>query len=149
MLSPLIGNTSNPISKAKSRVTQQTGTTLVPLAEGINRLRPLKSKSKILILLTDGKDEPAPIHSPLVYAVPKKIISKSIRLLLVQTLELEPIYITQMKGYYEIRQWPPVIDVAEYPVDKEVLCEIAERTEAKFLRQKTRLYERFMMKLIN
>ena len=82
--------------------------------------------------------------------VPKKIISKSIRLLLVQTLELEPIYITQMPGYYEICQWFAVVDVAEYPVDKKILREIAERTNAKFFEAKTRnLYEQFMMKLIN
>lgn len=43
-------------------LTHQTGTNIgSALAEGINRLRNLKSKSKILILLTDGKDEPAPL----------------------------------------------------------------------------------------
>ena len=50
-------------------MTKQTGTSIgSALAEGINRLRPLKSKSKILILLTDGKDEPPPPNSPMIYA---------------------------------------------------------------------------------
>ena len=49
------------LSRLRVGLTKQTGTSIgSALAEGINRLRPLKSKSKILILLTDGKDEPPP-----------------------------------------------------------------------------------------
>ena len=57
------------LSRLRVGLTKQTGTSIgSALAEGINRLRPLKSKSKILILLTDGKDEPPPPNSPMIYA---------------------------------------------------------------------------------
>ena len=57
------------LDRLKVGLTHQTGTNIgSALAEGINRLRPLESKSKILILLTDGKDEPVPPNSPLIFA---------------------------------------------------------------------------------
>ena len=57
------------LARLKVGLTRQTGTNIGSvLAEGINRLRPLESKSKILILLTDGKDEPAPVHSQIIFA---------------------------------------------------------------------------------
>ena len=57
------------LARLKVGLTEQTGTNIGSvLAEGINRLRTLESKSKILILLTDGKDEPAPKHSPIIFA---------------------------------------------------------------------------------
>ena len=70
------------LARLKVGLTRQTGTSIGSvLAEGINRLRPLESKSKILILLTDGKDEP-PRHTALSYMrrEPKKIISRFIQL---------------------------------------------------------------------
>ena len=52
------------LSRLRVGLTHQTGTNIgSALAEGINRLRSLDSKSKILILLTDGKDEPASTQS--------------------------------------------------------------------------------------
>ena len=121
------------LARLKVGLTEQTGTNIGSvLSEGINRLRTLKSKSKILILLTDGKDEPAPKHSPIIFAEgPKRIRLKSIPLPSVQAPALVPIYTILMRDIMRYK-WNSSGRVAEYPVDKEILQEIAQRTEAKF-----------------
>ena len=127
------------LKRLKVGLTQQTGTNIgSALAEGINRLRPLKSKSKILILLTDGKDEPAPIHSPLVYAEGAKKDNIKIYTIAIgaNTRTRTYLYNPNARDIMRYANGSPVIDVAEYPVDKKILREIAERTKAKFFEAK-------------
>ena len=115
--------------------TEQTGTNIGSvLAEGINRLRTLESKSKILILLTDGKDEPAPKHSPIIFAEGAKKDKIKIYTIAIgaSTRTRTYLYDPNARDIMRYANGTPVVEVAEYPVDKEILQEIAQRTEAKF-----------------
>lgn len=115
-------------------LTEQTGTNIgSALAEGINRLRTLDSKSKILILLTDGKDEPQPEHSPLIYAEGAKKDNIKIYTIAIGTNSRTRTYLydPNARGLVRYANGKPVIDVANYPVDKEILKSIAEVTSAK------------------
>ena len=123
------------LARLKVGLTQQTGTNIGSvLAEGINRLRTLESKSKILILLTDGKDEPAPKHSPIIFAEGAK--KDKIRIYTIaigaSTRTRTYLYDPNARDIMRYANGTPVVEVAEYPVDKEILQEIAQRTDAKF-----------------
>lgn len=120
-------------------LTHQTGTNIgSALAEGINRLRTLDSKSKILILLTDGKDEPAPSHSPLIYA--EGALKDKIKIYTIaigsnsrtRTYLFDP----STRDLLRYSNQKPVIQVADYPVDKEILKKISRKTEALFFEAK-------------
>lgn len=127
------------LTRLKVGLTQKTGTNIgSALAEGINRLRTLKSKSKILILLTDGKDEPAPTHSPLVYAEGAKKDKIKIYTIAIgaNTRTRTYLYNPNTRDIMRYADGSPVVDVAEYPVDKKILREIAESTNAKFFEAK-------------
>ncbi|MFP6855066.1 MAG: VWA domain-containing protein, partial [Opitutales bacterium] len=57
------------LKRLRVGLTHQIGTNIGgALTEGINRVRQLEAESRIVILLTDGKDDPPPRHSPLVLA---------------------------------------------------------------------------------
>ena len=123
------------LARLKVGLTRQTGTSIGSvLAEGINRLRPLESKSKILILLTDGKDEPPPIHSPLVYAEGAKKDKIKIYTIAIGANTRTPSYLydPNTRDIMRYTNGTPVVDVVNYPVDKKILKEIAQRTNAKF-----------------
>ena len=123
------------LARLKVGLTQQTGTNIgSALAEGINRLRTLESKSKILILLTDGKDEPAPAHSPLIYAEGAKKDNIKIYTIAIgaNTRTRTYLFDPNTRDLMRYANGTPVIDVAEYPVDKEILQKIAKRTNANF-----------------
>ena len=123
------------LARLKVGLTRQTSTNIgSALAEGINRLRPLESKSKILILLTDGKDEPAPIHSPLIYAEGAQKDNIKIYTIAVgaNTSTQTYLYDPNTKDLIRYRDGTPVVEVAEYPVDKKILKQIAQRTDAQF-----------------
>jgi Ca-activated chloride channel family protein len=117
-------------------LTEKTGTNIgSALAEGINRLRPLESKSKVIILLTDGKDEPTPTISPLTLSngaqkdgIKVHTISiGSSNITRTYTLDPETRDIRKEGGH-------PVIRNAEYPVDEKILAKIAQSTGGKFFR---------------
>ena len=123
------------LARLKVGLTQQTGTNIgAALAEGINRLRSLESKSKILILLTDGKDEPAPAHSPLIYAEGAKKDNIKIYTIAIgaNTRTRTYLFDPNTRDLMRYANGTPVIDVAEYPVDKQILQEIAKNTNANF-----------------
>lgn len=127
------------LDRLKVGLTHQTGTNIgSALAEGINRLRPLESKSKILILLTDGKDEPVPSNSPLIYANGAKTDGIKIYTIAVGASTRTPTYLFDSATRDVIRSsnGQPVVRVAEYPVDKEILSKIADLTGAKFFEAK-------------
>ena len=128
------------LARLRVGLTRQTGTNIGSvLAEGINRLRPLESKSKILILLTDGKDEPAPVHSPLIYAEGAKKDNIKIYTIAIgaNTRTRTYLYDPNTRDLMRYANGTPVVDVAEYPVDKDILQDISLRTDAQFLRQVT------------
>ena len=88
------------------------------------------------------------LHSPLVYAEGAKKDNIKIYTIAIgaNTRTRTYLYNPNAGDIMRYANGSPVVDVAEYPVDKKILREIAERTNAKFLRQKTRnLYEQFMM----
>ena len=123
------------LARLRVGLTQQTGTNIGSvLAEGINRLRPLESKSKILILLTDGKDEPAPVHSPLIYAEGAKKDNIKIYTIAIgaNTRTRTYLYDPNARDLMRYANGTPVVDVAEYPVDKDILQDISLRTDAQF-----------------
>jgi Ca-activated chloride channel family protein len=123
------------LARLKVGLTEQTGTNIGSvLAEGINRLRTLESKSKILILLTDGKDEPAPKHSPIIFAEGAKKDKIKIYTIAIgaSTRTRTYLYDPNARDIMRYANGTPVVEVAEYPVDKEILQEIAQRTDAKF-----------------
>lgn len=123
------------LARLKVGLTEQTGTNIGSvLAEGINRLRTLESKSKILILLTDGKDEPAPKHSPIIFAEGAKKDKIKIYTIAIgaSTRTRTYLYDPNARDIMRYANGTPVVEVAEYPVDKKILQEIAQRTEAKF-----------------
>lgn len=123
------------LARLKVGLTEQTGTNIGSvLAEGINRLRTLESKSKILILLTDGKDEPAPKHSPIIFAEGAQKDKIKIYTIAIgaSTRTRTYLYDPNARDIMRYANGTPVVDVAEYPVDKEILREIAQRTDAKF-----------------
>ena len=123
------------LARLRVGLTRQTGTNIGSvLAEGINRLRPLESKSKILILLTDGKDEPAPVHSPLIYAEGAKKDNIKIYTIAIgaNTRTRTYLYDPNTRDLMRYANGTPVVDVAEYPVDKNILKDISLRTDAQF-----------------
>jgi Ca-activated chloride channel family protein len=120
-------------------LTHQTGTNIgSALAEGINRLRNLKSKSKILILLTDGKDEPAPPHSPLIYANGAKPDGIKIYTIAIGSSTRTRTYLFDSNARDLIRapNGQPIVRMADYPVDKEILSKISNITGAQFFEAK-------------
>ena len=123
------------IDRLRVGLTHQTGTNIgSALAEGINRLRTLKSKSKVLILLTDGKDEPPPPHSPLIYAEGAKNDNISIYTIAIGSASRTRTYLFDQRNRDLMRytNGKPVVQVANYPVDKEILQKISAKTDARF-----------------
>lgn len=130
------------LDRLRVGLTHQTGTNLgSALAEGINRLRLLESKSKILILLTDGKDEPAPPHSPLIYANGAKADGIKIYTIAIgsSTRTLTYLFDTSTRDLLRGSNGMPVIRFADYPVDKEILAGIAQTTGAQFFDAKDKV----------
>ena len=120
-------------------LTHQTGTNIgAALAEGINRLRPLESKSKILILLTDGKDEPPPPNSPLIYADGASKDGVKIYTIAIGTNSRTRTYLfdPSTRDLMRYTNGKPVVQVADYPVDKDILKKISFKTDALFFEAK-------------
>ena len=129
------------LDRLKVGLTHQTGTNIgSALAEGINRLRPLESKSKILILLTDGKDEPTPPHSPLIYADGALKDNIKIYTIAIGTNRRTRTYLfdPSSRDLMRYANGNPVVQVADYPVDKEILKRISEKTQALFFEAKNK-----------
>ena len=127
------------LERLRVGLTHETGTNLgSALAEGINRLRPLKSKSKILILLTDGKDEPPPPHSPLIFAHGAKKDGVKIYTIAIGTNSRTRTYLfdSSVKDLLRAPNGQPIVRMAYYPVDEEVLKNIADVTGGKFFQAK-------------
>ena len=141
------------LARLRVGLTHETGTNLgSALAEGINRLRPLQSKSKILILLSDGKDEPQPQHSPLIYADGAKSDNIKIYTIAIGTNSRTRTYIfdPRRRDIALARNGLPLIQVADYPVDKDTLSQIAEKTGANSLKLPAKIpCVKFTMKLIS
>ncbi len=134
------------LERLKVGLTHQTGTNIgSALAEGINRLRNLESKSKILVLLTDGKDEPAPLHSPLIYANGAKADGIKIYTIAVGSNTRTRTYLFDSNARDLIRapNGEPIVRMADYPVDKEILAQISNLSGAQFFeaKDKTSLQE--------
>ena len=129
------------IDRLRVGLTHQTGTNIgSALAEGINRLRTLESKSKILILLTDGKDEPPPPHSPLIYAEGAKTDNIKIYTIAVGTATRTKTYLFDQRSRDLMRyaNGKPVIQLADYHVDKEILKKVSNASNARFYEAKNK-----------
>lgn len=127
------------LDRLKVGLTGETGTNIgSALAEGINRLRRLESKSKVLILLTDGKDEPPPIHSPLIFADGAKSDGIKVYTIAVGTNSRTRTFLfdPQTRDLARNLRGDPVIRVADYPVDESLLKKIADKTNGKFYQAK-------------
>ena len=127
------------LARLRVGLTHQTGTNIgAALAEGINRLRPLESKSKILILLTDGKDEPPPPNSPLIYADGASKDGVKIYTIAIGTNSRTRTYLfdPSTRDLMRYTNGKPVVQVADYPVDKDILKKISFKTDALFFEAK-------------
>jgi len=123
------------LERLRVGLTHQTGTNIGgALAEGINRVRQLEAETRIVILLTDGKDEPQPRHSPLVFAEGAKRDGIKIYTIAVGRSTRTPSYVydPSTRDLLLLPDDSPVIRVYDYPVDKEILRKIAETTGAQF-----------------
>ena len=123
------------LDRLRVGLTHQTGTNIGgALGEGINRVRELEAETRIVILLTDGKDDPRPRHSPLVFAEGAKNDGIKIYTIAVgrSTRTRSYIYDQRTDDLVRNRAGDPQITIANYAVDKEILHEIAETTKAKF-----------------
>jgi len=104
------------------------------LGQGINLLRTIDSTGKALVLLTDGKDEPSPLHSLMTYAEGARRESIKIYTIAVGSGARTRTYLFDPKTR-DILRYPngtPIVKVADYPIDKESLRNIAKETGAKF-----------------
>jgi Ca-activated chloride channel family protein len=107
------------------------------LAEGINRIRNLDSKSKILVLLTDGKDSTKPKHSPLNYAIGAKADGIKIYTIAVGSDDLTDTYYLNENGDLALQpNGEPAIKEGVSLVDKEILAKISSITDAQFFEAK-------------
>ncbi len=127
------------LARLRVGLTEKTGTNIgSALSEGINRLKSLESKSKILILLTDGKDEPTPRYSPLIFAdgaSKEKIKVYTIAIgsnSRTQTYLFDP----STRDVMRYANGKPMVQVADYPLDKEILKKIASKTDGRFFEAK-------------
>jgi molybdopterin-guanine dinucleotide biosynthesis protein len=86
--------------------------------------------------LTDGKDEPAPKHSPIIFAEGAKKDKIKIYTIAIgaSTRTRTYLYDPNARDIMRYANGTPVVEVAEYPVDKEILQEIAQRTGCQVLR---------------
>ena len=123
------------LERLRVGLTHQTGTNIGgALGEGINRVRGLEAKTRIVILLTDGKDDPPPRHSPLVFAEGAKEDGIKVYTIAVgkSTRTRTYVYDPRNGDLLHKLSGEPEITIANYPVDKEILRKIAKTTKAKF-----------------
>ena len=127
------------LARLRVGLTHQTGTNIgSALAEGINRLRSLESKSKILILLTDGKDEPPPQHSPIIFAEGAKKDNIKIYTIAIGSNARTKTYLFDptTRDIRRNTNGNAVVLDANFPVDKEILQRISKSTDARFFEAK-------------
>ena len=104
------------------------------LDESINPVREPEARSRIVILLTDGKDDSPPRYSPLVLAEGAKEDGIKIYTIAVgqSTRTRTYVYDRRSGGLLRNSSGNPNVRVANYPVDKAILRKIAETTGANF-----------------
>ena len=122
------------LARLKVGLTEKTDTSIgSAMSEGINRLRDLESKSKILILLTDGKDSEVPENSPIIYAYGAKEDGIKIYTISIGSSTSTPTYLfnPSTRDLHRNSDNMPAIKLADYPVDKEILKEISKVTGAQ------------------
>lgn len=106
-----------------------------PIGMATNRLRDLEdSKSRIIILLTDGEDQPPPPIEPMVFARAAKAFGIKVYTIAVGTGGRVPTYYPDGQGGIARFAGRPHIGYEVYPVDEEVLKAIATETGAQFYR---------------
>lgn len=123
------------LTRLRVGLTHQIGTNIgSALAEGINRLRSLQSKSKIIILLTDGKDSPPPPHSPLIYAQGARKDKIKVYTIAIGSNAKTRSYLFDPSTRDILRNLngKEIVQDANFPVDKEILQKIANATDARF-----------------
>lgn len=109
-----------------------------PVGMATNRLRELKnSKSRIIILLTDGKDEPPPQIDPLTYARAAKAFGIKVYTVGVGTGGMVATFLPDGRGGLQ-SDWTgrPLIVHRDYPIDEDALKKIAEATGGQYFRAK-------------
>ena len=133
------------IARLRVGLISKTGTNIgAGLAEGINLLRALESKSKILISLTDGKDDPPPPNSPLIYAEGAK--KDGIKIYTIafgsDTIDRTYIYDPTTRDIKRNANEDPIVYELPNPlqnaVDKEILKKISNLTEGRFYEGKNK-----------
>jgi Ca-activated chloride channel family protein len=96
------------------------------LTTGINRLRELKSKSKIVILMTDGQNNAGKVP-PMTAAEAAQALGVKVYTIGVGTRGTAPMPMRDMFGRKVYRQ-------VEVDIDEETLTKIAEKTGGKYYR---------------
>ena len=124
------------LNRLRVGLTGQTGTNIGgALAEGINRVRKLEADTRIVILLTDGKDDPPPRHSPMVYAEGAKKDGIKVYTIAVGRSTRTRSYVYDPRAR-DLRRYadgsPAINESVVFPVDKEILRKISETTGAVF-----------------
>ena len=115
----------NVVSSIKLGDINQNGTSLATgLATAVNRLKNSKSKSRVIILLTDGQPTPP---------TEKISIEDSLALLKEVGIKTYTIAIGNPDGGY-VRNPFGFVDQARGSVDEELLKKIADETNGKFFR---------------
>ncbi len=112
----------------------EQGTNIGPaIGMSVNRLRKLEnSKSRIVILLTDGKDSPPPEVSPIAYA--ETSAAFGIKVYTIAAGTNKPAKIMDPESGKPIRDLFGRYRTMRFDVDTEILQKISEITHAKFYR---------------
>jgi Ca-activated chloride channel family protein len=108
-----------------------------PLAMAANRLRDAEnSKSRIIILLTDGNDSQVPRVDPVEYAKAARAIGAKVYTIAVGTGGIVPSYMLNERGddLLRYRNGKPVIQNNDFPLDETALKSIAEEGGGRFFR---------------
>jgi Ca-activated chloride channel homolog len=117
----------------------QSGTSIgPPLGVAVNRLKEDKnSKSRIVIHLTDGKDEPPPDVSPVKYAEAAAALGIKVYTIAIGSdKRIVPSYTLDQDGKLakDMLGRPVIMNTDRYQLDEAVLREMAEKGGGKFYR---------------
>ncbi len=101
-----------------------------------NRLRDVTAKSKVVILLTDGKDDPPPQISPIAFAEAAASLGVKVYTIAAgkQGRVLSFVMDPRTRKIVTDRRGNKIVDERYYPVNEDILKDIADITRARFYR---------------
>jgi Ca-activated chloride channel family protein len=125
------------LARIEVGIVPSTGTSIgPPIGMAANRLGNLEeSKSRIIILLTDGKDQPPPPIEPLVYARAANALGVKVYTIAIGTGGIVRTFVPDGRGGLR-RDFSgrPLVTTAQHELDEDILRRIAEETDARFYR---------------